>query len=135
MDAVTKATGQPTAEELYQRLYEPLSMLFVHSGSLSLARHLDGRNRVGARRHPTSPWTSLAALRTADTCVGLLAAAVAGRSGSASAEFVAYASDHRERTLAPLAVIFARAAPTSMDWPRVPETVRQFLDFAVLQVG
>ncbi len=130
VDAVTKATGQPTAEELYQRLYEPLSMLFVHSGSLSLARHLDGRNRVGARRHPTSPWTSLAALRTADACVGLLAAAVACRSGSASAEFVAYASDHRERTLAPLAVIFARAAPTSMDWPRVPETVRQFLDFA-----
>ena len=82
-----------------------------------------------------NPWTSLAALRTADACVGLLAAAVAGLSGSTSAEFVAYASDHRERTLAPLAVIFARAAPTSVDWPRVPETVRQFLDFAaVLQV-
>ena len=99
-------------------------------GSLSLARHLDGRNRVRSRRHPMNPWTSLAALRTADACVGLLAAAVAGQSGSTSAEFVAYASDHRERTLAPLAVIFARAAPTSVDWPRVPETVRQFLDFA-----
>jgi hypothetical protein len=104
-------------------------MLFVHSGPLSLARHLDARNRVRARRHPINPWTNLAALRTADACVGLLAAAVADLSGSTSVEFVAYASDHRERTLAPLAVIFARGAPTSVDWPRVPETVRQFREF------
>jgi hypothetical protein len=126
-EAVSSETGERTALDLYHRLYDPLSMLFVHSGAMALGRHVDPRNRV--HDGPLKPWTNLAALRTADACLGILASAVAKCSGSPSDHFVSYAERHRERALIPLVVVFLRSARRSVDWAgllRAYPGVREF---------
>ena len=123
-EAVKAATGQTIASDLYHRLYEPLSMLFVHSGPISLLRHVTARGRVVDQ--PWNPWTRLAMLRTADACVGILAGALAEKSGSPSQTFFTYANKHWQRALIPLVVVTVRHAGGSVRWSEVPSALRQF---------
>ncbi len=117
VQAVDLATGRRTAQDLYRRAYEPLSMLFVHSDSLGLMRYVDGRGLVNDR--PLHPWTNFAMLRTADGCVGVLAASVAEQAGLPDKEFVSYANSHLGRAWLPLVALLFRVGPKTLEWKRI----------------
>jgi hypothetical protein len=120
--AVSEATGQTIMLDVYDRLYEPLSMMFAHSGPMALLRHVDPRGRVV--HQPMKPWTDRAALRTADACVGILASCVADQSGVPSDDLVSYGNSHWQRTLLPMLVIFGRSARASANWAELRGALR-----------
>jgi hypothetical protein len=79
---VSEATGQTIMLDVYDRLYEPLSMMFAHSGPMALLRHVDPRGRVVDQ--PMKPWTDRAALRTAPSYLSTpLLSVLRGNQGAA----------------------------------------------------
>jgi hypothetical protein len=134
VQAVDSVTGRRTAQDLYRRAYEPLSMLFVHSDSLGLMRYVDGRGLVKDR--PIHPWTNFAMLRTADGCVGVLAASVAEQAGLPNQEFVSYANSHLGRAWLPLVALpgwwkdyqYVRSGQAATDSPDARDVwIRDFM--------
>jgi hypothetical protein len=72
--------GSGDAMELYQKFYSPLSHFFAHANGFALLRHASPRGRL--RRKPVTVWARRAPARLADGCTGLLAAAIAGETGT-----------------------------------------------------
>lgn len=122
VDAIDQATGQSIAKDLYQTLYHPLSMVFAHAGPISLARHLDAKNRITSL--PMNPWLILATLRTADACVGTLCAAIAEQSGVPDNHFRVYGYEHRRRVFPFLLAVVGRSAPSAVNWTALVRVVR-----------
>jgi hypothetical protein len=100
---VEQATGHSGALSLYQRFYVPTSNFFVHANAGSLLRHVGADDKL--TRRPGRAWTRCSPARVADTCTGILASAVAERTGRPGMGFARYANKHLDRALTPLAVL------------------------------
>ncbi len=100
---VEQATGQRGAISLYQRFYVPTSNFFVHANAGSLLRHVGAGDKL--TRRPVRAWTRRSPARVADACTGILASAVAERTGRPAMGFARYADKHLDRALTPLAVL------------------------------
>ena len=124
--AIELASDDSAARDLYDRLYNQPSALAVHTSAIALLRHVGGRDQVRAR--PYLAWTRRSAVHTVDTCVGLLAAAVAEAKGVDSRPFSAYADDHWSRVVVPVAVLWLRALPGSLRPRELPAAVRAVRD-------
>jgi len=125
--------GLWVAPRLYTAYYVPLSHFFAHTNAFTLTRHVRPDGRL--RRRPASPWARRSAVRLADGCAGLMAAAIAGKVGSPSAGFLAsYAEDHLNRALVPLFTLATKGWRRSAQWHKVPaalsavHAVRRYLD-------
>lgn len=60
-------------------MYVPLSEFFVHASGVSLLRHVGAKGEILGE--PVYPWARRCAVRTADGCTALLAAAIAHAEG------------------------------------------------------
>jgi hypothetical protein len=121
------------APRLYTAYYVPLSHFFAHTNAFTLTRHVRPDGRL--RHRPAFPWARRSAVRLADGCAGLMAAAIAEKAGSPSAAFLTkYAGDHLERGLVPVFTLAARGWRRSVKWREVPAAlmaiyaVRRYLD-------
>lgn len=93
-----------TAETLYSRYYEPLSMFYAHASGMALQRHLSADNSVLETARPA--WSRRSAVRIADATVGVLAAQIADTKGIDDHAFARYAEKHLDLALPPLLVVF-----------------------------
>jgi len=121
------ASGEPAATILYNQLYRPLSTLFAHSRGLALLRHVGWDGKLKDR--PDSPWVRRSAARTADACVGVLAAAVAEHQGTQNVAFSKYANDHWRRVVHPITTIGWMGILHSVKWTRIPGAWKPIKDF------
>ncbi|MHB8289683.1 MAG: hypothetical protein ACYDEY_10680 [Acidimicrobiales bacterium] len=122
-DVVANAAKYELTRDLYGRFYVPLSTLFAHGNGLALLRHV--RSDASLRDRPVYPWARRSAVRTADACVGILALAVATRSGLAVDEFANYANAHMKRALVPLPIMAGQGRWTSIRLRLVPQAIRE----------
>ncbi len=109
---VEQATGHRGAISLYQRFYVPTSNFFVHANAGSLLRHVGTGDKL--TRRPSRAWTRRSPARVADACTGILASAVAERTGRPATGFASYADKHLDRALTPLAVLAGAGLGRSM---------------------
>jgi hypothetical protein len=125
---VAEGTGESFATDMYDRLYVPTSTFFVHARGLALLRHVDRDDTLLDR--PGFPWTARSAVRTADACVGILAAFIARRTrdNAAVGPFLEYANSHMKRSMTPLIMAGARGVLRSIKWHRMPGGARVLLD-------
>jgi hypothetical protein len=123
--AVSEASGNSLALDLYRRLYQPLSTLFAHANGLVLLRHV--RKGAHLRERPSYPWVCSSAVRICDASVGFLAWAVSERSDLPTKVFADYANAHMRRSLAPIFVMGLRSAGGSMRWRKLPGAVQALL--------
>jgi hypothetical protein len=121
-EAVARVTGEATANDLYKRLYIPLSTFFAHANASALLRHVKSDDSL--QDVPMFPWTIRSAVRTSDACVGIIAAAVGRTSGMPVEHFVEYAKAHMRRSMAPLATFVGRNLRHSVDWKLLPSALR-----------
>ena len=123
-DKVASGSGESFATDMYDRLHVPTSTFFVHARGLALLRHVDRDDTLLDR--PGFPWTARSAVRTADACVGILAAFIARRTRDTKEvePFLEYANAHMTRSMTPLAMAGARGILRSIQWRRVPGGAR-----------
>jgi hypothetical protein len=125
-ELVTQRTGHQLGHDLYHRLYVPLSTFFAHGNGLAMLRHV--RQDGSVRIQPAHPWVRRSSVRVADASVGILALAIAGRSGVSPDRFVAYADAHIKRALAPLFVAAAQGTGAgSLRLARLPAAYRAII--------
>jgi hypothetical protein len=124
-EAVTRATGEATANDLYKRLYIPLSTFFAHANASALLRHVGSDDSL--KDKPMFPWTIRSAVRTSDACVGIIARSIARNSALPFQDFSEYANAHRRRSIAPLATYVGRNLRHSVDWRQLPSSIRAVL--------
>jgi len=109
--------GSSDAISLYRKYYAPLSHFFNHASSFALLRHAYPAARL--RNKPAHAWARRGPVRLADGCTGLLAAAIAGESGTGT--FTRYSDAHLSRALVPLGAVGGSAIRHSGDWKHFPE--------------
>lgn len=110
--------------DLYRRVYVPLSSFFSHANGFVLMRHI--KSSGVPKYRPSYPWNRRGPVRTADTCLGIIALAVCHRSDKSSAvaeTFEKYSNAHMSRTLAPLPIMAGRRSRESVKWRRLPSAL------------
>ncbi|MGO9189595.1 MAG: hypothetical protein ACLP8X_14190 [Streptosporangiaceae bacterium] len=112
------------AISIYRRFYVPTSTFFVHANAASLMRHVKDDNALTER--PLAPWTRRSAVHVADSCVGLLASAVALHDGKVTTVFDDYEKAHISRALTPVAVIVGKGVIGSISWGKLPDALKAF---------
>lgn len=122
---LAREKGLSIATALYTAYYIPLSHFFAHTNAFTLTRHVKPDNTL--RRRPASPWTRRSPVRLGDGCAGLLAAAIAERSGRPASYFLKYADAHLGRMLTPLFTLAARGWWRSVQWREVPTALKAVL--------
>lgn len=100
---VDKSLGVRAAVELYDRFYRPSSAFAMHSGGLSLLRHVRMDDRL--RRRPSRTGARRSPARIADACLGALTANMARRAGRPSQLADKYTERHFDRALTPMVVM------------------------------
>jgi hypothetical protein len=100
---VDAANGNTSAQDVYRRLYVPLSNFTVHASGGTLMRHVRRNDRLATV--PSRAWNRRSAARVADAAAGILAAAIADNAGLPYDELAAYAARHEQRALMPVAFI------------------------------
>jgi hypothetical protein len=108
------------ASRLYYEYYVPLSHLFTRSYAFALMRHVQPDGSL--RSEPAFPWVRPSAARMADGCMGLLAANIADKSGSAPEPFLRYATAHFDRLITPALAFTVKGALRSVPRRKVPAT-------------
>ena len=111
--------GNTEIGSLYTRLYDPLSTLYIHSGSLGLLRHVHTKTQR-TRERPYSAWSIRSAIHTADGMVGLLACTIAGKDHADFALFSEYKTAHLRITWTPLTFIVRGLLITRIDFRQLP---------------
>ncbi|MHB8448887.1 MAG: hypothetical protein ACYDAQ_00205 [Mycobacteriales bacterium] len=125
--------GAPFPTNLYWRMHVPLSEFFVHANGLSLLRHVGAEGKL--LDEPTYPWARRCAVRTADGCVGFLAAAIAHSEGHPSERLGKYADDHMARALAPLAVVSGKGLLRSFGLAKIARLAKGILDLRAYNIS
>lgn len=125
-EAFRAASGRMVAEDLYHRLYVPLSTLLAHPSGMALLRHVDPDQAL--TETPTRVWTRRAALHTVDACMGILALEIAEAADRHSIVLSDYAEAHMKRTIAPTATMLIGAALRNLRRAHVGIMLRQVLD-------
>jgi len=100
---VDKSLGAKAAVDLYDCYYRPSSAFAMHSGGLSLLRHVRTDNRLV--RRPSRTWARRSPARIADACLGALTATMARRAGRPSQLADKYTDRHFGRALVPMIVM------------------------------
>jgi len=121
--AVVSVSMRPAATILYDKAYRPLSTLFAHSRGLALLRHVGPDGNLVDR--PQFPWLRRSAARVADTCVGVMAGAVARSQGTPAETFDQYADDHWRRMMHPFIAIGSKGSLRCLDWRNLPKAWAQ----------
>jgi hypothetical protein len=103
---VSRATGRRGAEDMYERLYRPLSILVAHPSAMALLRHAK-RDRVDER--PDRVWSTRAARHTADACMACLASELAEDKQLEATLLRSYFDAHIRRATSPTATILGRS--------------------------
>jgi hypothetical protein len=103
---VSQSTGHRGAEEIYERLYRPLSILVAHPSAMALLRHAK-RDRVEER--PDRVWNTRAARHAADACTACLAIEIAEEKQLEPTLLRAYFEAHINRATPPIATILGRS--------------------------
>jgi hypothetical protein len=125
--AISKALdGAPFPVNLYWRMYVPLSEFFVHTNGVSLLRHVGTKDEI--LDEPLYPWARRCAVRTADGCMGLVAAAIANAEGHPNERLANYADDHLNRALAPLAIVSGKSLFRSLGPAKIAGLVKGVVD-------
>jgi hypothetical protein len=122
---LAKEKGLSIATALYTAYYLPLSHFFAHTNAFTLTRHVKPDNAL--RRHPTSPWARRSPVRLGDGCAGLMAAAIAERSGRPADFLLKYANAHLGRMLTPVFTLSARGWRQSIQWREAPTAMKAIL--------
>ncbi len=125
-ETVRKEIESELTTALYRRVYAPLSTCVSHANGLVLMRYL--KSNGSPRYRPSYPWNRRGPVRTADTCLGVMALAVSRQleeSPAVNEYFDNYAKAHLSRTLAPLPVMVGRGARKSLNWRRVPSAIKR----------
>jgi hypothetical protein len=121
---VSEVSTDSLTTDLYKRLYIPLSTLFTHANGLALLRHVPKKH---VKIKPAYPWAKRSAARTADACVGVLAAEIAGPTHVAFGYLRKYGLDHSRRVVPPLPAMVGRQAATTLKLRLVPRLLRQIV--------
>lgn len=121
---VANAADDTLTSDIYKRLYIPLSTLFTHASGLALLRHVP---KQAAEIRPTYAWTKRSPARTADACVGILAAAIARDYGLTPRRFLGYAATHVRRVIPPLPAMVGRQGTASLKARLLPRMLLQLL--------
>jgi hypothetical protein len=119
---LAKEKSLSIAPALYAAYYMPLSHFYAHTNGFTLTRHVRPDDKL--RRRPAPVWARRSAVRLADGCAGLLAAAIAEHSGQPPGLLRKYADAHIARMLTPVFVLAARGGRQSVRWQEVPAALR-----------
>ena len=128
-ETVRKKVKSDLTTDLYKRIYAPLSTFISHANGLVLMRHV--KPNGSPRYRPSYPWNRRGPVRTADTCLGVMALAVCQRleePPGVAELFVNYANAHMSRSLAPLPVMAGRGARKSFKWHKAPASIARLRD-------
>jgi hypothetical protein len=125
---LNKEQGLQIAVKLYEGYYSPLSHFFPHSSGFALIRHVRANGKL--RHRPAFPWNGRSTVRTADGCTGLLAWAIADKTGVPAKGFLRYATAHLDRLLTPTFVVTAKGWTRAIGWRNLPGTLRTISAFA-----
>ena len=123
VDATTSAT---LAVHLYDQAYRPASQYFTHATSTSLLRHVTGERRRTVR--PANSWVRRAPVRLADSCVGLLAGAIAARVTAPMELFLRYGEGHARRVLPPLLATIGKGMARKLSIADLLRTLKEARD-------
>lgn len=116
-----KEKGLLIAVQLYEGYYSPLSHFFPHSSGFALMRHVDADGKL--RHRPAFPWARRSAVRIADGCAGLMATAIADKTGVPANGFLRYAAAHLDRALTPAFVTAVKGWWRAIGWRKLPATL------------
>ena len=121
---VSRATGRRGAEDIYERLYRPLSILVAHPSAMALLRHAK-RDQVEER--PERVWSARAARHTADACMACLAIELAEERQLKPTLLRAYFEAHIGRATPPTASILGRSLMRLLRLRRIRQIARPTL--------
>jgi len=121
-ELVTEKSGNANAEDLYRRLYIPLSTFVAHPSGMALLRHVNADD--GLIEVPSSIWTARAARHALDACMAILAVEIAEQTKRPAAVLNVYGNAHMERTIAPLAIFLGGAVWRNLRPTRIVRTMR-----------
>lgn len=111
--------GNAGPKALYREYYTSLSHFFAHPSGATLTRHVRSGKKLRRRAEPV--WPRRAAVRLADACTGILAAAVAQNIGSPAVGLSRhYALAHAGRITPPAVSAGIGGLLRSADWRRLP---------------
>lgn len=133
-ETISKALDSaPFPVNLYWRMYVPLSEFFVHTNGVSLLRHVGAKGEI--LDEPVYPWARRCAVRTADGCMALVAAAIAQAEGHPNERLGKYAEDHLNRALAPLAIVSGKSLFRSLGPAKIAALVKGVVDLSAYNVS
>jgi hypothetical protein len=119
-EVVDSRSGVDLATHFYDRLYIPLSEMFVHPTGVSMLRHVDPDEHLTDL--PAKWWSRRAALHTVDACASHLAWAIAKLSNQSTSPFADYTVAHANRMFPPAITMFVHHALRSIrltEWPKL----------------
>jgi hypothetical protein len=119
---IAESGGSNGAAQLYDRVYRPLSSMYAHGSGLALSRHVAHDDTL--RKKPLFPWARRSPSHTASTCVGLLAAQIAGVDHPSYAMLDNYANWHWRRVTPVVASLSLKGALKSCHWTELPRARR-----------
>ncbi len=125
-DIVGKETGLSIAEDLYTRLYTPLSILYAHPVGIALQRHIDHNGHVSEKADRV--WTAASMRHTVDACMAFLALAIGATTSDKQAALISYADTHMTPAVSPVAAMGGRAALRGFRWSKLPQVLRLLSD-------
>lgn len=121
-EIVSERSGRTATQDLYHRVYIPLSTFVAHSSGMALLRHIDAEDEPDEL--PSSVWSTRAALHATDACMALLALELAELRERPAAVLARYAEAHMERTSMPLVVVLGGAMRRNLQPRRLARALR-----------
>lgn len=119
---VSERSSRTAANDLYHRVYIPLSTFVAHPSGMALLRHVgadDAPSEV-----PNSVWSARSARHATDACMALLALELAEQEGRPAEVLTRYADAHMRRTIAPFAVVLGGATRQNLKPRRLARALR-----------
>jgi hypothetical protein len=119
---VSERSGRAAAQDLYHRIYIPLSTFVAHPSGMALLRHVAASDELSEA--PSLVWSTRTACHAADACMALLALELAELKERPAAILTRYADAHMRRTITPLAIVLGGAARQNLRPRRLASALR-----------
>ena len=112
--------GEAKIGSLHTDFYDQISTLYIHSGPLTLLRHVHPKTQR-TRERPYSAWSKRSAVHMSDAMVGLLAATIAGNDCPDIDLFRRYMQVHYQVIRMPWGVIIPGLMVTRVNYRYLPD--------------
>lgn len=119
---VSERSGHAVANDLYHRVYIPLSTFIAHPSGMALLRHVAADDELSEA--PKSVWSARTARHAADACMAMLALELAEQKGRPTEVLAQYAEAHMSRTITPFAVVLGSAMRQNLKPRRLARAMR-----------